>query len=273
MNRLTIGCAVTKTAETLREIAPDDARFEAGLIVARAAGIPHQTLAQNREKELTQGQGNALARLTAERLGGKPLQYVLGEWEFMGLPFQTDARALIPRQDTETLCEEALRLIEKKAYRTCLDLCCGTGCVGIALAKLAGVGVTLADCDAAALSLARENAKKNGVQAEFLLTDMFSNIRGRYDLVVCNPPYLTGEDMNSLQREVAFEPENALYGGEDGLDFYRVLARDAMEHIAPGGALLMEVGFGQARAVAAMFCATAIARDLNGIERVVTAYR
>ncbi|HWQ58012.1 MAG TPA: peptide chain release factor N(5)-glutamine methyltransferase, partial [Clostridia bacterium] len=109
--------------------------------------------------------------------------------------------------------------------------------------------------------------------AQFVQSDLFANIRERYDLIACNPPYLSDADMQTLQRELAFEPRRALYGGADGLDFYRALAREAMAFLNPGGALALEVGFGQAETVAALFAKTELTRDLNGVERVVTAYR
>lgn len=129
-----------------------------------------------------------LEEMLARRLAGEPLQYILGEWELMGLPFRVDARALIPRQDTETLVEAALGLIKERGYRTVLDLCCGTGCIGISLAALSGAAVTLADISVDALALARENAEKNGVCARVMETDLFSNITGSFDLIACNPP-------------------------------------------------------------------------------------
>lgn len=211
-----------------------------------------------------------LDAMIVRRLAGEPLQYILGEWELMGLTFAVDARALIPRQDTETLVEAALARIRACGYRTALDLCCGTGCIGISLAKLSGVSVMLADISAAALALARENAAKNGVSASFVQTDLFSAIEERFDLIACNPPYLSEADMASLQREVRFEPALALYGGPDGLDFYRRIRAHYAKHLNPGGTLLLEVGAGQAGAVCSMFGnASDVLRDLNGVERVV----
>ena len=170
-----------------------------------------------------------LEEMLARRLAGEPLQYILGEWELMGLPFRVDARALIPRQDTETLVEAALGLIKERGYRTVLDLCCGTGCIGISLAALSGAAVTLADISVDALA-----------------------------------------DMAALQREVRFEPALALYGGEDGLDFYRRIRTEYAAHLNQRGALLLEVGFGQAAAVCALFGENAyVLRDLCGVERVV----
>lgn len=272
MNRLTIGKAIKETAETLVNAGCGEAHLEARLLVAHAAKSSVKTLQKDSLLKLSVEQITVLDALLAKRLIGMPLQYVLGEWEFMGLPMKTDARALIPRQDTETLCEEAIRLIRARGYRTCLDMCCGTGCIGIALAKFTSIGMTLADCDEAALALSCENAQMNGIEVERIHTDLFCAVQGSYDLITCNPPYLSDDDMALLQTELAFEPRHALYGGSDGLEFYRRLAKEAMTHINPGGALMMEVGIHQAQLIAAMFGTAKIIRDLNGIERVVTVF-
>ena len=184
----------------------------------------------------------------------------------MGLPFYTRPCALIPRQDTETLCEEALAI----GGRTLLDLCCGTGCIGVSLAKLGGFEVTFGDISRDCIDLARENAALNGVAGSFVLTDMFGNISGSYDMICVNPPYIPTSHLALLQAEVKREPALALDGGADGLDFYRRIARDYAAHLNPGGALLMEVGAGQAEDVAAMFPNARRIEDICGIERVVT---
>ena len=187
----------------------------------------------------------------------------------MGLPFYTRPCALIPRQDTETLCEEALSI----GGKTLLDLCCGTGCIGVSLAKLGGFEVTFGDISPDCLGLARENAALNGVAGSFVLTDMFGNISDSFDLICVNPPYIPTSELASLQAEVKREPALALDGGADGLDFYRRISRDYAAHLNPGGALLMEVGAGQAADVAAMFPKAEIIKDICGIERVVAVRR
>ena len=183
----------------------------------------------------------------------------------MGLPFYTRPCALIPRQDTETLCEEALSI----GGKTLLDLCCGTGCIGVSLAKLGDFEVTFGDISPDCLALARENAALNGVSGKFLLTDMFSDISDSFDLICVNPPYIPTSELASLQAEVKREPRLALDGGADGLDFYRRISRDYAAHLNPGGALLMEVGAGQAADVASMFPNARRIEDICCIERVV----
>lgn len=203
--------------------------------------------------------------IAKRRAQGEPLQYILGKWEFMGLPFYTRPCALIPRQDTETLCEEALSI----GGKTLLDLCCGTGCIGVSLAKLGGFEVTFGDISRDCLVLARENAALNGVSGSFVLTDMFGNISGSYDMICVNPPYIPTSELASLQAEVKREPVLALDGGADGLDFYRRISRDYAAHLNPGGHMLLEVGIGQAEGVGAMFRWPRIVKDVCGVDRVV----
>lgn len=243
----------------------DEHLTEARLAVSDMAEIPYNRLNKYKASTFPAALMPRLEELVSRRKSGEPLQYILGKWEFMGLPFYTRPCALIPRQDTETLCEEALSI----GGKTLLDLCCGTGCIGVSLAKLGGFEVTFGDISPDCLALARENAALNGVAGSFVLTDMFGNISGSYDMICVNPPYIPTSELASLQAEVKREPALALDGGADGLDFYRSIARDYATHISPGGALLMEVGAGQAADVAEMFSKAEIIKDICGIERVV----
>ena len=244
----------------------DEHLTEARLAVSDMAEIPYNRLNTYKASPFPSALMPRLEELVSRRKSGEPLQYILGKWEFMGLPFYTRPCALIPRQDTETLCEEALAI----GGKTLLDLCCGTGCIGVSLAKLGGFEVTFGDISRDCIDLARENAALNGVAGSFVLTDMFGNISGSYDMICVNPPYIPTSDLALLQAEVKREPALALDGGADGLDFYRRISRDYAAHLNPGGALLMEVGAGQAEDVAAMFPNAGRIKDICGIERVVT---
>ena len=148
-------------------------------------------------------------------------------------------------------------------------MCAGSGGIGISLAKLTGIECTLADISEAALSLCGENMRLNHTNARLIKTDLFENIAASYDIIVCNPPYLNDEDMRLMQKELEFEPENALYGGRDGLDMYRRIAAQYHGHVNKNGAILLEVGIRQAQAVAGLFGTDEIVKDLNGIDRVV----
>jgi release factor glutamine methyltransferase len=187
----------------------------------------------------------------------------------MGLPFLVDRRALIPRQDTETLVEAALMLARERGYKAALDLCCGGGCIGVSLSKLVGLDVLAVDLSTGALQLAAENAAENGVAMRFQQSDLFRDIREDFDLIVCNPPYLSKADMASMQKELSFEPRDALYGGVDGLDFYRRIAGDYRPFLRRGGAMLLEIGALQADAVTAMFYGARVLNDTSGQPRVV----
>lgn len=209
-----------------------------------------------------------LRQAVARRLSGEPLQYILGEWAFMGLPFIVGPEALIPRQDTESLCEAALGWLKTRPGARVLDLCCGTGCIGVSLARLGGAKVTFADVSPQALALAKRNAAIHGVDGVFCESDLLANVPGTYDLVACNPPYLTAAEMDRCQKELTFEPALALFGGADGLDFYRRLAREWEARVAPGGLLLMEMGATQGAAVQGLFPNARILKDIRGLDRV-----
>ena len=214
-----------------------------------------------------------LRAAVARRLKGEPLQYILGEWEFMGLPFFVGPGALIPRQDTETLCEAALGWLKTRPGARVLDLCCGTGCIGVSLSKLGGARVSFADVSSEAMALAKRNAQHNGVDGEFYESDLLDSVPGVYDLITCNPPYLTAAEMENCQKELTFEPALALFGGEDGLDFYRRLAAEWAAHVAPGGLLLLEIGHAQGAAVQELFPGAKIMKDICGLDRVAWAER
>jgi release factor glutamine methyltransferase len=214
----------------------------------------------------------------ARREIGEPLQYIPGSAHFMGLVFKCDSRALIPRQDTESLCEAVLNHIKTLASPSVLDLCAGSGAIGLAIKHARpDVDLTLIDIDADALALARENAEALSLNAKFYESDMFSTIKNtRFDVIVCNPPYLSGEDMERLPIELTAEPRAALYGGIDGLDFYRRASLDLGCQLTRRGAAFFEVGMGQVAAVAGLLrpigCLT-VGMDLRGIARVVSVKR
>ena len=270
-NKTSIAQAIAETAQTLLPVAEnaEEAALQARLILCEALGTDLLGLLLRKGEAFPDGCREAAAEMILKRLDGEPLQYIFGEWDFMGLPFKLGHGVLIPRQDTETLCERALILAGQRGYRTALDLCCGSGCIGISLAHRGDLRVTLADIAPEPLRYATENAHLNKVKAQVQQSDMFSRIRGVYDMILCNPPYIPSGELASLQREVKKEPILALDGGEDGLDFYRQIAAEYGDYLAPGGAMLLEVGIHQAQAVLELFGGGETLRDLNGVERVV----
>ena len=222
-------------------------------------------------------------KLADRYLGGEPLAYILGEWDFYGLTFKITQSVLIPRSDTEPLCELAIRRAQEVMEPRVLDLCCGSGCIGIALLHtVEDATVYAADLSEDALLLAVENAKELGVSKRFrpvrcnALVDPPSAL-GAFHIIVCNPPYVSMEEMRNLEPSVRdYEPRLALYGGEDGLDFYRSITSRWLDALVPGGMIYFECGWTQAAQVVEL-CEKAgltevtIHEDLSGIQRIVSA--
>lgn len=255
-----------------------DPDIDARWIAEDALGMTRQALVFEGDQAIPRHQLYRLEAMLDRRAAGEPVQYILGSADFMGLRFRVDGAVLIPRQDTETLVEAALiELRQRQGNPALLDLCTGSGCVGLSLASLApNARITLADISPEALEVARANQKALGVKAELRQGDLFSAVgRERFDIIASNPPYIPTGALSGLQREVRFEPRIALDGGADGLDFYRRIAEGAADHLNPGGAIFLEVGIHQAQPVlelvrANLPCTQAgTVRDLNGIERVV----
>ncbi|MGN0590150.1 peptide chain release factor N(5)-glutamine methyltransferase [Ruminococcus sp.] len=270
--------------QQLRAGGLESPEFEAGCLAEQLFGtawrlMPPQQLAQ----PVTPEEDAALHTLARRRLAGEPLQYLLGEWEFYGLPFAVGPGVLIPRQDTETLVECALQAAEGIFAPEILDLCAGSGCIGIALAHcLPDARVTAVERSQDALAYLHRNIKKNAVQVAVIAGDVLEpglaeSIRGA-DIIVSNPPYLSAADLAALQKEVQAEPRAALDGGEDGLLFYRQMPALWLESLKPGGRLLFEIGMGQEEAVSgflahAGYTNLEIFPDLAGISRVVSGRR
>lgn len=216
-----------------------------------------------------------------------PVQYLIGSAEFCGLAMDVDERVLIPRPETELLVDEAFRVV-RSLSRTdrpvrILDLCTGSGCIAVALTvKLTKSGnhytITASDLSADALAVAEHNAAKFGVErsVHFVRSDLFTSLDGPFDIIISNPPYIAAHEFSGLQPEVLREPHTALDGGPDGLSFYRRIATDAPRHITRGGCCILEIGWGQRRAVCDIlrsggFSIAGVLKDMNGIERVIVA--
>jgi len=206
-----------------------------------------------------------------------PLQYILGDWEFMGLPFKCRTGVLIPRADTEILVENAISYI-KNEKKTVLDLCTGSGCIAVSIAKYCpNTKVFAADISTAALALAKENALLNGVLINLKKSDIFNEIAGKYDYIISNPPYIAYREIENLQEEVRHEPVIALDGGADGLDYYRKIIPMSVKHLEPCGGLFLEIGAGQGSDVYEMMCLSgfkdvAVIKDLADRDRVVRGF-
>ena len=272
----TVSKTVKKYTEELKVLFAENGidESDAEWLVSVKTGIARSELAAS-DKILVPSRVRGLDKIAGERLTGRPLWYILGDTEFYGYKIKVDERVLIPRPETELMTEQVLRTAEQGDK--VLDLCTGSGCIAIALAKKGAekeLTVTASDISADALALAQENAKRNGADIKFIESDLLEGVRGKFNIIVCNPPYIKSGDMAGLQKEVQFEPKGALDGGEDGLDFYRRLAKEAPRHLVKGGTLFMECGIGQAQEIVKLFKKfdyTMVSRDYNDVERFVRA--
>ena len=177
------------------------------------------------------------------RATGKPLAYILGERWFMGLKFFVTPDVLIPRQETELLAETAIQHLRFGDYATVLDLCTGSGCVAVSIAKYSRARVTATDISSAALEVAKKNARGIGAKVTFIESDLFNDVEGSYDIITANPPYVAEDIYEGLMREVRdFEPQMALVAKDRGLAFYRRIAKDAPNYLNKGGMILLEIG-------------------------------
>ncbi len=272
--KLTYREALTATAGLLTEAKVPDPNVDAWYLLSYATGMNRSDFYLKEDETLTQEEGEHLQNALKERVQRVPLQYILGTQDFMDLTFSVNENVLIPRQDTETLAEEAVRFLPKDG--ALLDLCTGSGCIAITVKnRLKEAAVTASDISKPAIAMAKENAKQNGVQVEWVVSDLFTAIRGEYDVITCNPPYIRTEEILSLEPEVRdYEPGIALDGGEDGLDFYRRIIPEAGNFLKPGGILLFEIGCDQGKEVTELmeqagFQEVRVIRDLAGKDRVV----
>lgn len=258
-----------------------DAKTDAQYLLAHVLHTDRLQLLLNAAEALSEDALHTYRALLQKRAERVPLQYLTGEQSFYGLDFYVDERVLIPRPETELLVELVLRQIAQMPRPRVLDLCTGSGAIAVAVKQCAGhADVFAADLSGDALIVARRNAESNRAMITFWQGDLFAAVpptEAPFDVIVSNPPYITAADCQALQPEVMREPQLALNGGIDGLDFYRRIAREAPNHLAPDGLLAVEIGDGEGIAVAALFAENGFANiavhpDLSGIERIVTGY-
>ena len=253
-----------------------DASWDAAALMSAVISLPALECRIETGTVLSPQEEARFLALVERRAQREPLQYVLGTTEFCGLTFHVDARVLIPRPETELVVTEALKRLPDSPGAQVLDLCCGSGCIGLALAEARpDCHVTLSDLSPDALAVAEKNAQNLNIPAECVLGSLFDSVPGRmFDLVLSNPPYIPSRDCETLQEEVMREPLLALDGGMDGLDCYRRILADAPGHMKPGASLIMEVGEGESEAVSGLAGAhglltECIVPDFRGIPRVV----
>lgn len=261
--------------QKLKEAQIGEAQLDARLLLEEVCGTDHNTLLCHGDREVSEAEEEQYRKALEQRAVHVPLQHLLGYQDFMGLRFQVNEYVLIPRQDTEILVEEAMRYLHDGMR--ILDLCTGSGCILLSLLHYSndceGVGV---DISQEALQVAAQNAELLGIKADFLKSDLYEKVTGKFDLLVSNPPYIERAIIPTLMEEVReYDPYIALDGGEDGLDFYRRIIGGAQDYLKRGGQILMEIGSGQAKAVSELlreagFKEIDVCRDFAGLDRVVS---
>lgn len=266
-------CAQLQQMGMTRQEAMAEARYALTFIL----DISVSDLLLHGTDQVTETQEEQLRQIVKKRATGCPLAYILGERYFMGKPFFVQPGVLIPRQETELLCEQAAEVIRTQGLRSVLDLCTGSGCIAISIAKLTDAEVTALDISDTALQTAGRNAELLQAKVQLLHSDLFLNVDRKYDMITANPPYITAAAYAQLEDNVrVYEPELALLGGDDGLDFYRRIAKEAPEYLNPGGYLVQEIGYDQGEAVRELLAAQGfvnieIRQDYAGLDRMVWA--
>ncbi len=263
-------------AKKLCEVGIEDSEFEIRLLAERFLKIPMSQSLFRKKEELSEMSGfGEFMTAFDERLHRRPLQYILGEWEFYGLPFKVNENCLIPRPDTELIVESAVKHLNKlknKEKYTCLDLCTGSGCIAAAvMSRVKNAHFTLVDISESALEIARENITALGLstRTDFACADAMSEIflsSVKFDLVCANPPYIREDDMQTLEKELSFEPRIALTDGGDGLSFYRAIIKLYKNSLSEDGAIVFEHGFDQYESV------SEIARENGMTAQVIKDY-
>jgi len=252
-------------------------RHEARLLLSHVTGLGLTTLTLDSSMPLYEPAKGAFLAGIERRKAKEPLQYILGMWEFMGLDIISDPRALIPRPETELLVEEALVFI-RGLGRTArvLDVCTGSGCIAVAMAKLADTDVTAVDISPVALNLAAENAALHKVDIRFVQSDLFHALSMQtFDVIISNPPYIPTPQLSCLQVEIKeHEPMLALDGGNDGLDIYRRLVPQSLNFLSPDGALFLEIGPREVETIMmdAGYGIVRLINDYAGLERVLVGH-
>lgn len=276
-NNMTIKEQKEKIIAELETIS-DSPAFEANEIIIFATDLDRSGILYKQNEELSSGQLKIIKKCLTKRKKGVPLQYILGEWEFYSLPFKVGKGVLIPRADSELLVDLVIEDIPHDNNITLLDLCSGSGALGIAVAKnCPNVRATLVEKSRRAFGYLRQNVELNAANLTAIRADIFKwKPKTPADIVICNPPYITKLEMLTLQKEVKKEPVTALFGGTDGLKFYRLLCERAGEFLKKGGKMFVEIGYKQADDVKKLFENSGfeqveVFKDFGGNDRVVSA--
>lgn len=283
---MTIRDIIIKYSKELEKIS-DTPRLDVEIFLQKALGdVDRIYIHLNLNKELTKEQYDEFLGYINDRINGRPVAYIVGNREFMGLDFFVKEGVLIPRPDTETLVEEIIELCKNKNEEiNIIDIGTGSGAITVSLAKyIENSNITSLDISDIPLEVGKINAVNNGVdnRIEFLKSDVFTAIKNtekKFDIIVSNPPYIPKKDIETLHTQVKdYEPYNALEGGEDGLDFYRQITEESVQYLKQGGILAYEVGHDQAEDVSKImkhhgYDKIYTKKDIQGIDRVVIGFK
>lgn len=256
----------------------ENSKFEAQSLLQKAFSLDRVGFIMHKTDKADENCSHNFLNFIEKRISGEPLQYILGEWSFMGFDFKVGKGVLIPRDDTEVVVNLCIDFLKNRTDKKTVDLCSGSGAIAVALDKISGAEVTAVEIDETAFSYLETNVKENNssvkpVMADALkICDTFAD--GELDLIVSNPPYIKSADIATLQKEVQLEPRLALDGGEDGYDFYREIVSRWSRKLKKGGALAFELGENQADAVKALmteqgFSDFKISLDFGGVQRAI----
>ena len=255
-----------------------EAQLDAEVLLCGVLKIKRNILATLRQEKISQEQFQQYQNYLNKRIKGEPVDYILGTSEFMGLTFKVNSNVLIPRPETELIVEQANKFIKENNFKHILDLCTGSGAIAVSVARYNdNISVTASDISSKALQVAKENAAINNVSSkiEFLESNMFANIIDKkFDIIISNPPYVTEKEYKGLERELFFEPKNAFLAGEDGLDFYRIIAENSARYLNPKGILLLELNANIFLQIADLFndfLFVKIIKDYSGLDRILIA--
>ena len=303
---MTLRTGYTEAKRRLEESGIEEASLDAWLLLEHVTGISRASYYADPDREMSPDEWRRYSELVGRRAERVPLQHITGTQEFMGLVFEVNEHVLIPRQDTEILVEQALAFIGRgkvpaaeNSRTRILDMCTGSGCILLSVMhwaesyrqkalRRAGdtarggekqdiiIEGTGADISPKALAVAEKNARRLGISAGFVESDLFGAVRGKYGMIVSNPPYIRTDEIKDLQEEVRLhDPVIALDGREDGLYYYRRIVRESRSYLEEGGAFLFEIGCDQAEAVSGLmsgagFSEITVKKDLAGLDRVVS---
>ncbi len=278
---MTIEEALFSVRDKLKKMRKEDTHLQAKRLLSFVLQKSENDCIVYGKENVTEEEIAKINKYLNEMQEGMPIQYITKEQEFMGLSFYVDENVLIPQPDTEILVEEVMALYNQEEQRSILDLCTGSGCIGISLAKyFTNSQVYLSDISPEALSIAQKNCLKNKVSnIQILQSNLLENILGEFDIIVSNPPYIASKEIPNLSKEVQKEPYIALDGGVEGMEFYQKIVQQTPHFLKQNGHLCLEIGYNQKEKVEKLLKQSKFfkdwytKKDLSGLDRVVVAQK